>query len=85
MLFKTAGTLQKARNSTFSFVSLIQNTHVPNFKTYLGTPLKPELEDIIVPSALDHFVTGIVFNVVVFVRLKQVVGTHLVATCKGLL
>lgn len=44
----------------------------------LGAPHKPKLEDVIVSAALDHFVARIEANVVVFVLLEQVVGTHLI-------
>ncbi len=46
---------------------------------YLGPPLQPELEDVIVPAALDDLIAGVVADVVVFVALEQVVGRHLVA------
>ena len=46
---------------------------------YLGPPLEPELEDVVVPAALDDLVAGVVADVVDLVRLEQVVRGHLVA------
>uniref|UniRef100_A0A182MLD5 Uncharacterized protein n=1 Tax=Anopheles culicifacies TaxID=139723 RepID=A0A182MLD5_9DIPT len=45
----------------------------------LGAPLEPQLEDVVVPSALDHLVAGVVADVVQLVRHEQVLGGHLVA------
>ena len=47
--------------------------------THPRSPLEPELEDVVVPAALDDLVTGVVADVVVLVPLKQVVRGHLVA------
>ena len=46
---------------------------------YLRPPLEPELEDVVVPAALDDLVAGVVADVVDLVRLEQVVRGHLVA------
>ena len=46
---------------------------------YPGPPLEPELEDVVVASALDDLVAGVVADVVVLVALEQVVRAHLVA------
>ena len=46
---------------------------------YLGSPLQPEFEDVIMTSALYHFITGVVLHVVQFVRHEQILGGHLVA------
>lgn len=45
----------------------------------LCTPLKPQLKDVVVASALDYLITGVVADVVQFVRHEQVLGGHLVA------
>ena len=47
--------------------------------TYPRPPLEPELEDVVVPAALDDLVARVVGDVVVLVALEQVVGRHLVA------
>ena len=47
--------------------------------SHLGPPLEPELEDVVVPAALDDLVAGVVLHVVDLVRLEQVVRGHLVA------
>lgn len=44
----------------------------------LGSPLEPQLEDVIVSTALDHLVARIIAHIVVLVLLKQVICTHLV-------
>jgi len=41
--------------------------------------LKPEFEDVVVSSALNDFVAGVVAHVVDLVRLEEVVCGHLVA------
>ena len=46
---------------------------------YLCSPHKPEFEDIIMPTTLDHFISSIVTHVVAFVGLEQIIGRHLVA------
>jgi len=45
----------------------------------LGPPLEPQLEDVIVPSALDHLVSGIVANIILLVGHEQILGRHLIA------
>ena len=45
----------------------------------LGAPHEPELEDVVVAAALDHFVARVEADVVLLVLLEQVVGAHLVA------
>lgn len=45
----------------------------------LGAPLQPQLEDIIVPAALDHLVASVVADVVLLVGHEQILGRHLVA------
>lgn len=45
---------------------------------YLGTPHEPELEDVVVATALHGLVAGIVANVVRLVLLEQVVSGHLI-------
>ena len=52
---------------------LLEAGHAP------GAPLQPELEDVVVSSALDDLVAGVVAAVVALVRLEEVVGGHLVA------
>lgn len=47
--------------------------------SYLRSPQQPAFEDVVVAAALDHFVAGIVADVVVLVLLEQVVSTHLIA------
>ena len=42
----------------------------------LGSPGQPELEDVIVPPALDHLVPCVIRDVVVLVLLEQVPGLH---------
>lgn len=42
----------------------------------LGSPGQPELEDVIVPPALDHLVPGVIRDIVVLVLLEQVPGLH---------
>ena len=48
-------------------------------KFYLGSPQQPKLENIIVTTTLDDFVSRIVSDVVMFVLLEQVIGAHPVA------
>lgn len=45
----------------------------------LGAPHEPQLEDIVVAAALDHFVARVEADVVVFILLEQIVGAHLIA------
>ncbi len=45
-------------------------------RCYLGSPGEPQLEDIVVASALDDFVARVIRHVVVFVLLEQVISTH---------
>ena len=45
-------------------------------KCYLGSPGEPQLEDVVVASALDDFVARVIRHVVVFVLLEQVISTH---------
>lgn len=45
----------------------------------LGAPLQPQLEDVVVPAALDHLVPGVVADVVLLVGHEQVLRRHLVA------
>lgn len=47
--------------------------------TYLGAPLQPKLEHVIMTAALYHFVARVVLDVVQFVLHEQILGTHLVA------
>lgn len=46
--------------------------------TYLRAPHKPQFEDVVVSSALNHLVAGVVAHVIVLVLLEQVVRAHLV-------
>lgn len=46
---------------------------------YLGPPEQPEFENVVMPTALDHFISRVVGDVVVFVLLEQVVGAHAIA------
>ena len=62
-----------------SFGAQILNRLDPILETYFGSPHQPELENVIVATALDDFVAGIVGDVIVFVLLEQVVGAHPVA------
>ena len=48
--------------------------------TYLCPKLDPELEDVVVSSALYDFVSRVVLDIVKFVLHEQVVSRHLVAT-----
>lgn len=56
-------------------------------KVYLAAPLQPQLEDIVVASALDDLVTGVKARVIDLVRHEQILGIHGVAaqeyTLKG--
>lgn len=45
----------------------------------LRSPHEPEFEDVVVATALDHLIAGIVGDVVVFVLLEKVISTHLIA------
>ena len=47
--------------------------------SHLRPPHEPELEDVVVASALDDLVAGVVRHVVVLVRLEQVLRGHRVA------
>ena len=49
------------------------------YQIYLGSPQQPKLENIIVTTTLDDFVSRIVSDVVMFVLLEQVIGAHPVA------
>ena len=62
-----------------SFGAQILNRLDPILETYFGSPHQPELENVIMATALDDFVAGIVGDVIVFVLLEQVVGAHPVA------
>lgn len=44
----------------------------------LGTPLQPQLENIIVSATLNDLVAGVVANVVQLVGHEQILGRHLV-------
>lgn len=44
----------------------------------LGTPLQPQLEDVVVAATLDDLVAGVVADVVQLVRHEQILGGHLV-------
>lgn len=44
----------------------------------LGTPLEPQLENVVVAATLDDLVTGVVADVVQLVRHEQILGGHLV-------
>lgn len=46
---------------------------------YLGSPLQPEFEDVVMTSALNHFIPGVVLHVVQLVWHEQILGGHLVA------
>jgi hypothetical protein len=46
---------------------------------YLCTPLQPQLEDVVVSAALNHFVACVVLNIVKFVLHEQIFRAHLVA------
>uniref|UniRef100_A0A8D8XNX8 Uncharacterized protein n=1 Tax=Cacopsylla melanoneura TaxID=428564 RepID=A0A8D8XNX8_9HEMI len=50
------------------------------FKSFvsLGSPLQPKLEDIIVTTTLNDFVTSVVPDVIHFVLHEQIVSTHLI-------
>lgn len=47
-------------------------------QTYLGSPLEPQLEDVVVAATLDHLIPGVVLHVVQLVLHEQVVRGHLV-------
>lgn len=49
------------------------------YQIYLGSPQQPKLENVIVTTTLDDFVSRIVSDVVMFVLLEQVIGAHPVA------
>ena len=59
----------------FRFVKFTVSTAT----THPRSPLEPELEDVVVPAALNDLVAGVVADVVVLVPLEQVVCRHLVA------
>jgi len=44
----------------------------------LGPPLEPQLEDVVVPSALDHLVSGIITDIILLVGHEKILGRHLV-------
>lgn len=44
----------------------------------LGAPLQPQLEDVVVPAALDDLVAGVVADVVELVSHEEILGRHLV-------
>ena len=46
---------------------------------YFGSPGEPELEDVVMTSALDDLISGIVGHVVVFILLEQVISPHSIA------
>ena len=48
--------------------------------THPGSPLEPQFEDVVMSAALDHFVSGVVADVVALVGLEEIVGRHLVTT-----
>ncbi len=50
--------------------------------SHLGLPHEPELKDVDVPATLDGFVPCVVGDVVLFVWLEQVAGTHGVTACQ---
>lgn len=45
----------------------------------LGPPLEPQLEDVVVPAALDHLVAGVVANVILLVGHEEILRRHLIA------
>lgn len=50
-------------------------------QSHLCLPHEPELKDINVSATLDCFVPCVVGDIVLFVWLEQVAGTHGVAAC----
>lgn len=46
----------------------------------MGSPLQPELEDVIVTSTLNNFVSSVVPYIIVLILLEQIFGVHGVAT-----
>lgn len=63
-------------------VERFHNSVEPCGPTYLGSPLKPQLEDVVMTAALDHLVSGVVLHVVQLVLHEQVVRAHLVTAQK---
>lgn len=49
--------------------------------SHLGLPHEPELKDVDVSTTLDRFVSRVVGDVILFVWLEQVAGTHGVTAC----
>ena len=48
------------------------------YSTHPGSPLEPQFEDVVMSATLDHFVSGVVADVVALVGLEEIVGRHLV-------
>jgi hypothetical protein len=46
----------------------------------MGSPLQPQLEDVIMTAALNHFVPSVIPDIVMLILLEQVVCIHRVAT-----
>jgi len=60
-------------------MSSLSTSNGTDWLTHLGSPLEPELEDVVVPAALDDLVAGVVADIIDLVSLEEVVGRHLVA------
>lgn len=50
-------------------------------QSHLGLPHEPELKDVDVSATLDCFVPCVIGDIVLFVWLEQVAGTHGVTAC----
>lgn len=61
-------------------VSQESNENVePGKPPYLGSPLQPQFENIVVSAALYHLISSVVLNVVQLVLHEQIIGRHLIA------
>lgn len=63
----------------FVSFSRIEHNSSSIYAIYLGSPLQPKFEDVIMTPALNHFIAGIVLHVVQFVCHEQILGWHLIA------
>ena len=52
------------------FLYFLYNLLISVLNTYLGSPEKPQFEDVVVPAALNSLITRVIGNVIVLVLLE---------------
>lgn len=51
-----------------------------NVFTHFGSPLQPQLENVVVATALNYFISSIKLDIIQFVLHEEIIGSHLVTT-----